>query len=90
MYLLESVVSLLKEAQPREAPKEHGDQHKGLAGPGTWPARVDNMSLDESQQLGRYGVWLLIGLCTPRENTPPEVWYPLVLKGMPFPQIRRN
>lgn len=68
MYLLESVVSLLKEAQPRETPKEQIVPTKDLD-----PARVDNISLEESQQLGRYGVWLLIGLCTPRENTPPEV-----------------
>lgn len=69
MYLLESVVSLLKEAQPRETPKEQQHvQTKDLD-----PARVDNITLEESQQLGRYGVWLLIGLCTPRENTPPEV-----------------
>jgi len=69
MYLLESVVSLLKEAQTREGTKDQ-DPKNGVNA-ALWPG--DNMNSEKSQQLGRYGVWLLIGLCSPRENTPPEV-----------------
>lgn len=34
---------------------------------------VDNISVEERQLLGRYGVWLLVGRCTPDENTPIEI-----------------
>lgn len=33
----------------------------------------DNISLEERQLLGRYGVWLLVGRCTPCEDTPVEI-----------------
>jgi protein unc-79 len=29
--------------------------------------------LDERQLLGRYGIWLLVGRCTPTVDTPVEV-----------------
>lgn len=29
--------------------------------------------MEERQLLGRYGVWLLVGLCTPNEDTPAEI-----------------
>lgn len=32
-----------------------------------------SMSLEERQLLGRYGVWLLIGLCTPDKELPEEI-----------------
>ena len=32
----------------------------------------DPITLEERQLLGRYGVWLLVGLCTPHEDTPAE------------------
>lgn len=34
---------------------------------------IDNISIEERQLLGRYGVWLLVGRCTPDENTPIEI-----------------
>lgn len=34
---------------------------------------VDNITVEERQLLGRYGVWLLVGRCTPTDNTPTEV-----------------
>lgn len=34
---------------------------------------VDNITVEERQLLGRYGVWLLVGRCTPIDNTPAEV-----------------
>lgn len=33
----------------------------------------DNITLEERQVLGRYGVWLLVGRCTPIEDTPVEI-----------------
>lgn len=37
------------------------------------PPAVDNITMEERQMLGRYGVWLLVGRCTPVEKTPDEV-----------------
>lgn len=37
------------------------------------PPTIDNISVEERQLLGRYGVWLLVGRCTPTENTPIEI-----------------
>lgn len=33
----------------------------------------DNISLEERQLLGRYGIWLLVGRCTPTADTPVEI-----------------
>lgn len=33
----------------------------------------DNISIEERQLLGRYGVWLLVGRCSPSEDTPIEI-----------------
>lgn len=33
----------------------------------------DSTTLEERQLLGRYGVWLLVGLCTPNHDTPIEI-----------------
>lgn len=65
-YMVEAIVSLLKEAKvPSTDTKETTD------GRGTVPA-LDNISIEERQLLGRYGVWLLVGRCTPSENTSDE------------------
>lgn len=34
---------------------------------------MDNITIEERQLLGRYGVWLLVGRCTSDENTTEEV-----------------
>lgn len=39
----------------------------------TFGGHCDPTSLEERQLLGRYGVWLLVGLCTPNEDTPVEI-----------------
>lgn len=39
----------------------------------TFGSHCDPTSLEERQLLGRYGVWLLVGLCTPNEDTPVEI-----------------
>ncbi|XP_020280656.1 protein unc-79 homolog isoform X3 [Pseudomyrmex gracilis] len=45
----------------------------GSAGIGGSFGHCDPTSLEERQLLGRYGVWLLVGLCTPNEDTPVEI-----------------
>ncbi|KAM8704272.1 hypothetical protein ACLKA7_008814 [Drosophila subpalustris] len=71
MHMVESVVSLLREAKPLnfEPGKESSSEHK-KNGHVIIP---DNISLEERQMLGRYGIWLLVGRCTPTEDTPVEV-----------------
>lgn len=39
----------------------------------TFGTHCDPTTLEERQLLGRYGVWLLVGLCTPNEDTPVEI-----------------
>lgn len=34
---------------------------------------ADPASLEERQLLGRFGVWLLVGLCTPNQDTSVEI-----------------
>lgn len=34
---------------------------------------MDNITIEERQLLGRYGVWLLVGRCNPTESTPEDV-----------------
>ncbi|XP_044257463.1 protein unc-79 homolog isoform X1 [Tribolium madens] len=66
-YMVEAIVSLLKEAKiPTIETKEN------VEGKAPIPA-VDNITVEERQLLGRYGVWLLVGRCTPTDNTPNEV-----------------
>lgn len=45
----------------------------GVGGIGSTFGHCDPTSLEERQLLGRYGVWLLVGLCTPNEDTPVEI-----------------
>lgn len=65
-YMIEAMVSLLKEAKVPTI-----DAKETLDGRGTVPA-LDNISIEERQLLGRYGVWLLVGRCTPNETTSDE------------------
>ncbi|RZB38818.1 unc-79 -like [Asbolus verrucosus] len=66
-YMVEAIVSLLKEAKiPTVETKEN------VEGKTPIPA-IDNITVEERQLLGRYGVWLLVGRCTPTDNTPTEV-----------------
>ncbi|XP_068085270.1 protein unc-79 homolog [Anabrus simplex] len=73
-YLVEAIVSLLKEAKPQntEATKESAEAHAKASLLNVQNV-ADPISLEERQLLGRYGIWLLVGLCTPNENTPVEV-----------------
>ncbi|XP_057672302.1 protein unc-79 homolog isoform X3 [Diorhabda carinulata] len=80
-YMVEAIVSLLKEAkipqleskeEKREGDKEGRESREGKEGKSPVPA-IDNITIEERQLLGRYGVWLLVGRCTPTENTSVEV-----------------
>ncbi|EDV48508.2 protein unc-79 homolog isoform X1 [Drosophila erecta] len=72
MHMVESVVSLLREAKPLnfEPGKESLSSESKKNGSGI---TADNISLEERQRLGRYGIWLLVGRCTPTADTPVEV-----------------
>lgn len=65
-YMIEAVVSLLRESKPlnldlsRDTTATEGRTH-------------DNISLEDRQQLGKYGIWLLVGRCSPTEDTPVEI-----------------
>lgn len=45
----------------------------GGGGGGRFGGLCDTSTLEERQLLGRYGVWLLVGLCTPNQDTPVEI-----------------
>ncbi|XP_055321973.1 protein unc-79 homolog isoform X3 [Sitodiplosis mosellana] len=70
-YMVEAVISLLREAKPLnfEPGRDASDSRT------TFPYHgpPDNISLEERQLLGRYGIWLLVGRCTPTAETPVEI-----------------
>lgn len=47
-----------------------GSSGGGSGGSG---GQFDSATLEERQLLGRYGVWLLVGLCTPNQDTSIEI-----------------
>lgn len=59
----------------REAKPLNFEPAKDIADPRTYPYNMpqDNISLEERQLLGRYGIWLLVGRCTPTADTPIEI-----------------
>ncbi|XP_028035618.1 protein unc-79 homolog isoform X2 [Bombyx mandarina] len=69
--LVEAVISLLKEAKPinMEDPDSASEQAK----PPVSVDLPDPISVEDRQLLGRYGVWLMVGLCTPNPDTPEEI-----------------
>ncbi|XP_075145711.1 UNC-79 domain-containing protein isoform X9 [Haematobia irritans] len=79
MHMVECVVSLLREAKPLnfEPGKESSDSKKngsgGSGGAGGNGIMPDAISPEERQMLGRYGIWLLVGRCTPTPDTPVEI-----------------
>lgn len=68
-YMVEAVISLLREAKPL-AFEPGRDASDSRSYPYNMPQ--DNISLDERQLLGRYGIWLLVGRCTPTPDTAVE------------------
>ncbi|RZF46360.1 hypothetical protein LSTR_LSTR011144 [Laodelphax striatellus] len=75
-YLVEAIISLLKEARPSTP-----DLQRDLTDIQSKAAMLNvininpmpNISVEERQLMGRFGVWLLVGLCTPNPKTPPEI-----------------
>uniref|UniRef100_A0A182JSA7 Protein unc-79 n=1 Tax=Anopheles christyi TaxID=43041 RepID=A0A182JSA7_9DIPT len=77
-YLVESVISLLREAKPLNVDFRKDTsmmETKGNASGqnGGGEQQVDILTLEERQLLGRYGIWLLVGRCTPTVDTPVEI-----------------
>ncbi|KAG7202977.1 hypothetical protein KM043_010111 [Ampulex compressa] len=87
-YMVQAIVSLLKEAEPLSMDSNRDNSeistNKGSTGfPGSGGGggltgggglgQCDPATLEERQLLGRYGVWLLVGLCTPNQDTPVEI-----------------
>lgn len=70
-YMVEAVISLLREAKPINFEPGRDASDTRTTFPYDGPA--DNISLEERQLLGRYGIWLLVGRCTPTDETRPEV-----------------
>ncbi|XP_075984976.1 UNC-79 domain-containing protein isoform X3 [Anticarsia gemmatalis] len=69
--LVEAIISLLKEAKPinMEDPDSSNEQLR----PPLSVELPDPISVEDRQLLGRYGVWLMVGLCTPNPDTPDEI-----------------
>jgi protein unc-79 len=65
-YMIEAVVSLLRESKPLNL-----DLSKDSSA--TETRTHDNISLEDRQMLGKYGIWLLVGRCTPTVDTPVEI-----------------
>ncbi|XP_076762511.1 UNC-79 domain-containing protein isoform X6 [Xylocopa sonorina] len=88
-YMVQAIVSLLKEAEPLSMDSNRDiseiSTNKGSAGfPGSSGSggggsgggsggQFDTATLEERQLLGRYGVWLLVGLCTPNQDISIEI-----------------
>lgn len=66
--------SLLKEARTTtaELPKDMNDIQTKAALLNVLSPSV-SVSVEERQLMGRFGVWLLVGLCAPKENTSSEI-----------------
>ncbi|XP_049279350.1 protein unc-79 homolog isoform X2 [Anopheles funestus] len=76
-YLVESVISLLREAKPLNVDfrkdSANLESKANASGANGGEQQVDILTLEERQLLGRYGIWLLVGRCTPTVDTPVEI-----------------
>ncbi|XP_038110172.1 protein unc-79 homolog isoform X9 [Culex quinquefasciatus] len=70
-YLVEAVISLLREAKPLNL--DFGKDFCNDAKNNSTNGAQDMLTLDDRQLLGRYGIWLLVGRCKPTADTPPEI-----------------
>lgn len=71
-YMVEAIVSLLREAKPINFEPDK-DSKDVKTNPSVNICSADNINLEERLQLGRYGIWLLVGRCTPTPDTPVEI-----------------
>ncbi|KPJ10659.1 Protein unc-79-like [Papilio machaon] len=70
-FQLPLIDHLLKEAKPINM--EDPDSGSEQLGPPLCVQLPDPISVEDRQLLGRYGVWLMVGLCTPNPDTPEEI-----------------
>lgn len=73
-FTIEAIVSLLNEAQPYGDKTKSKDQERlNRAGLLDDLDKGDGPTPEEARLLSRYGVWLIVSLCAPTSDTPPEV-----------------
>lgn len=66
VYMIEAIVSLLRESKPLNLDLSRDSS--------TTEVKIqDNISLEDRQMLGKYGIWLLVGRCTPTADTQVEI-----------------
>ncbi|KAK7086039.1 Protein unc-79, partial [Halocaridina rubra] len=72
-FTIEAIVSLLNEAQPF-GDKTKSKDHDRLNRAGLLDDdQPECLSPEDARLLSRYGVWLIVGLCTPTPDTPVEL-----------------
>ncbi|XP_013379281.1 protein unc-79 homolog [Lingula anatina] len=73
-YMVEAIVSLLKEAQPPEEKKvlEASGTHVHASWGDIRENGAENNN-DDRKILSRYGIWLLVEFCKPKEELPIEL-----------------
>ncbi|KAI5618876.1 protein unc-79-like, partial [Silurus asotus] len=76
---VESVISLLKEAEIHAEQREFEMNRRRQMGLSTSHHSLDNLEFDNKEDdqhdqrlLSQFGIWLLVSLCSPSENTPTE------------------
>uniref|UniRef100_A0A8C3LVD9 Unc-79 homolog, NALCN channel complex subunit n=1 Tax=Chrysolophus pictus TaxID=9089 RepID=A0A8C3LVD9_CHRPC len=76
---VEAVISLLKEAEFHAEQREHELNRRRQMGLSSSHHSLDNTDFDnkdddkhDQRLLSQFGIWFLVSLCTPSENTPTE------------------
>ncbi|XP_029453714.1 protein unc-79 homolog [Rhinatrema bivittatum] len=76
---VEAVISLLKEAEFHAEQREHELNRRRQMGLSSSRHSLDNTDFDNKEDdkhdqrlLSQFGIWFLVSLCTPSENTPTE------------------
>ncbi|XP_077477247.1 protein unc-79 homolog isoform X3 [Stigmatopora argus] len=76
---VEAVISLLKEAEIHAEQREFELNRRRQMGLSSSHHSLDNMDFDNKEDdqhdqrlLSQFGIWFLVSLCTPNENTPTE------------------
>ncbi|KAG8449094.1 hypothetical protein GDO86_015955 [Hymenochirus boettgeri] len=76
---VEAVISLLKEAEYHAEQREYEMNRRRQMGLSSSHHSLDNVDFDnkdddkhDQRLLSQFGIWFLVSLCTPSENTPTE------------------
>ncbi|XP_058797132.1 protein unc-79 homolog, partial [Phymastichus coffea] len=76
-YFVQAIISLLKEAESTDSYISLNMKDNATTGQiydsENKFSNNESTSLEERQLLGRYGIWLLIGLCSPDQDVPKEI-----------------